>query len=245
MPERTPTPRQRARAAMTADVIAEARRQLGVVGAAGLSVRSVTRELGIAPSAVYRYFASRDHLLTAVIIDSYDRLGDAVTGADARLPTEDVGARWLTSYRSTRAWSVAHPHEYGLLYGTPLIGYAAPSDTIAPATRVVIQMARVVIDAQRLGLRGEVRDEVDPLPTESLRADAASTLASLPRFGIDDPAGVTEADVVRIIRAWTELFGTISFELFGHYANSVEHPGDHLDVLARAAAVRLGLPDPL
>lgn len=234
-------PRARARAAMVEDVIAVARRRLAEVGPAGLSVRSVTRELGIAPSAVYRYFASRDHLLTALIIDSYERLGSAVATAGDELPESALTQRWVTMWHATREWAVAHPHEYALVYGTPVIGYAAPQDTVLPATRVVAQLAAVVIDAERLRLRQDPTDLLDPVATAGLRSDAEQILVALPDLGLD-PVVVSPADALRVTRAWTELFGAISFELFGHFVGSISHPQDNLDVLARSWAIRMGLP---
>ena len=60
------TARARARAELTREITDAARRQLADVGANGLSLRAVARELGMASSAVYRYFGSRDELLTAL-----------------------------------------------------------------------------------------------------------------------------------------------------------------------------------
>ena len=48
-----------------------------------LSLRAVARDLGVVSSAVYRYFASRDELLTALIVDAYVSLADAVEAAEA------------------------------------------------------------------------------------------------------------------------------------------------------------------
>ena len=70
--------RERARAELTAEITRSARDQLREVGAAALSLRAVARDLGLASSAVYRYFPSRDALLTALITDAYTALGDAV-----------------------------------------------------------------------------------------------------------------------------------------------------------------------
>ncbi len=66
------TARERARAELTGEIKAEARRQLAARGAQQLSLRAVARELGMASSALYRYFPSRDDLLTSLIIDAYD-----------------------------------------------------------------------------------------------------------------------------------------------------------------------------
>src|ERR671922_170427 len=77
--------RARARLQVTAAIKDEARRQLAAEGAAKLSLRAVARELGMVSSALYRYFPSRDDLLTALIIDAYDAVGEAAesTLADA------------------------------------------------------------------------------------------------------------------------------------------------------------------
>ena len=67
--------RARMRAELTAEIKDEARRQLAAEGAPGLSLRAVTRALGMSSSAIYRYFPSRDDLLTALIVDAYDAIG--------------------------------------------------------------------------------------------------------------------------------------------------------------------------
>src|SRR5947207_12190330 len=108
--------RARVRAEMTEEIKAAARRHLAVDGAA-LSLRAVARELGMVSSAIYRYFSSRDDLLTALIIDAYDDLGAAAERAAARAPAGDVRARWAVVCRAIRAWARAHPHEYALVYG--------------------------------------------------------------------------------------------------------------------------------
>src|SRR5271169_5158994 len=86
--------RERARAELTREVKQEARRQLAAHGAQGLSLRAVARELGMVSSALYRYFPSRDALLTALIIDAYDALGAAVESADTAQPRSDLRGRW-------------------------------------------------------------------------------------------------------------------------------------------------------
>src|SRR5215470_8923865 len=99
------TARERARAELTREIKEEARRQLVTSGADGLSLRAVSRELGMVSSALYRYFPSRDDLLTALIIDAYDAIGAAVEEAVAAVPPvgaptgaalgESVRGRWV------------------------------------------------------------------------------------------------------------------------------------------------------
>ena len=75
--------RARVRAEMTEEIKATARRHLAEQGAPNLSLRAVAREVGLVSSAVYRYFASRDELLTALILDAYNSLGEAAERAEA------------------------------------------------------------------------------------------------------------------------------------------------------------------
>lgn len=213
----SPTARERARAELTSEITDAARRQLAEVGAAALSLRAVARELGMASSAVYRYFASRDELLTRLIIDGYDALGAATEDADDA--TAAPAERWLAVCRAVRGWARANPHEYALLYGSPVPGYVAPRDTVPAAARVGMVLGRILGDAARAGVLPQGDGERDP----SLVSD--ETLAVL---GGDHPA-LDETVRVRALLAWSSLYGTISFELFGHFVGSVEDGDRYFD----------------
>src|SRR5690349_21694162 len=155
------TARARARAELVEEIKAAGRRQLTEVGASELSLRAVARELGMVSSAVYRYFASRDELLTALLVDAYDALGAAVeqAAADRRGGFE---TRWVRVATAVRDWAVAHPHEYALLYGSPVPGYEAPEDTVQAASRVGVVLGRILGDAARAGLLPDGTGERDP-----------------------------------------------------------------------------------
>src|SRR5947207_15382093 len=111
------TARERVRAELTREITETARRHLATEGAAGLSLRAVARDLGMVSSAIYRYFPSRDDLLTALIIDGYNAVGAAVEAAEGAVPRLDFPGRWFATCRALRAWALAHPHEYALVYG--------------------------------------------------------------------------------------------------------------------------------
>src|ERR1700753_3724645 len=130
------TARQRARAELTREIKQEARRQLGAAGAQQLSLRAVARQLGMVSSALYRYFPSRDDLLTALIIDAYDALGARAEKAFDQAASPDARGRWRAVCQAVRSWAISHPHEYALIYGSPVPGYQAPQETVAPAGRV-------------------------------------------------------------------------------------------------------------
>src|SRR6476659_6284224 len=84
-----------ARRELTQAITAEARSQIAQHGADGLSLRAVARALGLASSALYRYFPSRDDLLTTLIVEAYTALGDAVEAADAARDRDDIAGRFV------------------------------------------------------------------------------------------------------------------------------------------------------
>jgi AcrR family transcriptional regulator len=145
------TARERVRAELTREITEIARRQLATEGAAGPSLRAVAREMGMVSSAIYRYFSSRDELLTALIIEGYDAIGAAVEQAEAACPRVDYPGRWLAACQALRGWALAHPHEYALIYGSPVPGYQAPQQTIASAARVAAVFGKIISDAHQAG----------------------------------------------------------------------------------------------
>ncbi|WP_033261686.1 TetR/AcrR family transcriptional regulator [Amycolatopsis vancoresmycina] len=217
------TARERARAELTQEIKDEARRQLAEVGAHGLSLRAVARELGMVSSAIYRYFPSRDRLLTDLIVDAYNAIGEAAERADPG--TGDPRERWLAIWQGTRDWARSHPHEYALIYGSPIPGYAAPQDTVVPASRVALALVKTLTNT-KLRAEGEVPPE--------LRAQAETLTKAL---GII--AG--PETVSRLLMAWTQLFGAISFDLFGQYVGSVDPADAFFAHSARRMAEFVGL----
>ncbi|MFI7343519.1 TetR/AcrR family transcriptional regulator [Streptomyces sp. NPDC050085] len=205
--------RARARQEVTAAIKDEARRQLAADGAAKLSLRAVARELGMVSSALYRYFPSRDELLTALIIDAYDSLGAAGEAADAAF--REVGeeptpaGRWVAVCQAVRAWALAHPHEYALIYGSPVPGYTAPMTTVPSASRIGLLLIAIVRDAY------EGKGVSLPPLSPGVRAEAERMSADI---APDLPPEVAAA----LVAAWAQLFGLVGFELFGQFTRVVQ-----------------------
>ena len=221
--------RARRREDVSTRVLEIGRQHLAEHGATGLSLRAVTRDLGMVSSAVYRYFPSRDELLTRLIIDGYDALGATAEHADdPGVPPLD---RWLSVCRAVRAWALAHPHEYALLYGSPVPGYSAPRDTVPAASRVGIVLGRILGDAARAGALPAAAGERDP----GLVSDDAVDV-----LGGDHPA-LDETVRIRALMAWSALYGTISFELFGHFVGSVEDGDRYFERAMTDLAALIGL----
>ena len=205
MPDAPTTARARARVLLTEEIKAEARRQLAEVGAPALSLRAVARELGMVSSAVYRYFDSRDTLLTALIVDAFDAVGEAAEQAVGEVPN-DVQRRWRAVAGAIRTWALANRHDYALVYGSPVPGYAAPPDTITPAARVSLVMLGILTDGVTAGQIATV--STTPVP-RVVHTDLAR-LRDLAAPGVPDEV------LARGLLVWTGLFGAISYELFGH-----------------------------
>jgi AcrR family transcriptional regulator len=177
-------------------------------------------------SAVYRYFPSRDDLLTALIVDAYNAVGETAESALAEARRKSVVARWVHVTGAIRRWALAHPHEYALIYGSPVPGYAAPQDTIDPATRVALVLLGIVVDGVA---SGEINtSDLSPAP-RSVRAD----FAQLRAFAADD---VPDAVLSRTLLAWAQLFGGISLEMFGHLHQVIHDYDAFFELQMRRAA---------
>lgn len=236
MPSTTDVPRtarERARAEIMVEILRTGREHLARDGAAALSLRAIARDLGMVSSAVYRYVPNRDALLTMLIIDAYDTVGAAVEEADHACARADYVGRFLASCRAVRDWARQNPHEYALIYGSPVPGYAAPEDTIGPATRVPVVLLTILVDLTLAGSAPE------PEPVSS---EVAASLAPMMAF---TGGAVSEDLLLRGLASWGTLLGTISLELFGHLHNVVEEePAQRVaffDHQMRQVALGLGL----
>jgi AcrR family transcriptional regulator len=217
--------RARVRLELTDEIKRLARQQLDSVGASELSLRAIARDMDMASSAMYRYFPSRDDLLTALIIDAYNALGDVAEAADAAHQRSSIKGRFIAIGLAAYEWAKAHRAEYGLIYGTPVPGYKAPTDTIGPAIRFAGVLVRLLAD----GIDdGSVINDATSLP-RAVRRDMTA-------INVTFETSIPEPVMARGVQAWSALFGTISFTLFGHLHNVVSDYDTYLrhslDVIA-------------
>lgn len=222
---------------MRTAILDTARAHLAEHGATGLSLRAVARDVGMVSSALYRYFDSRDALLTALIIDAYDSLGETVERAEAAVPRDDLLGRWRAIAMTTRLWARADPHQYALVYGSPVPGYAAPQDTVGPATRVTRVLADLLVD---VAATAPVDGPVLGGPSTDAVTAAVAPAASYTGDGV--PTDL----MVRGVMAWTYVFGAVSFELFGQRHNVIadDRRDEFFAEEVRRLGVMLGLQDP-
>ena len=211
--------RQDTRDRIERQIIELGRRHLVTDGAAGLSLRAIARDLDMVSSAVYRYVASRDELLTLLLIDAYSELADAVDEA------RSAEASWRDQIRAmahaARQWAVEHPASWALLYGSPVPGYRAPAErTVGPGTRVVGALFGVVAAGIAAG---ELANTEVAVP-QPLSSDFDGVREEFD-FSGDDSA------VARCFLLWAGLIGAIGLEVFGQYgADTLTDPAAAFDV---------------
>lgn len=220
-----PTPRQLAREHNLARIKELALTQLAESGASALSLRAIARELNLVSSAIYRYYPSRDELITALILDAYGDLAaslEAVSAAPRRSPRR----RWTDTCAAMRAWAVAEPHRWALIYGSTIPGYAAPRDTIEPAGRVVRALAGPVLDGHQR-----------PRPTAVGRvlAGQLDTTAAALDLAAD------RTTMLALVGAFSRVVGLLTLELNGQFVGGFEPADDLYDTLVEQEADLLGL----
>ena len=181
-------------------------------------------------SAIYRYFPSRDALLTQLIVEAYDSVGAAAEEAEAEVDRDDHAGRFRATAHAVRAWARANPHEYALIYGSPVPGYAAPQDTIAPASRVTLLLLGVLAD---LEVAGVPVAEVGPVLSPELEAQLTGLVAGA-------EVAVSPERMAVGVGVWTELYGMLSFELFGQFQNVFDDADALFAARVEAMIARMG-----
>lgn len=170
--------------------------QLAEDGVAGISVNAIGKRMGVTGPALYRYFANRDALLTELISDGYHELADTLERAIGAAPTDRLRA----GAAAMRAWALATPHRYLLLFGTPIPGYEAPAHTLDAAGRSM---------AALLSAAG-----TDPGSPEQGTLQRQAT-AWGERMGYGDR---TARQLHWGLVVWSRLHGHLSLEVAGQFA---------------------------
>ncbi|WP_414938457.1 TetR/AcrR family transcriptional regulator [Amycolatopsis sp. cmx-11-51] len=187
------TSRERYRAQVCAEIKQYAWEQLATTGVSALSLNAIAKHVGMSGPALYRYFASRDDLITDLIRDAYRSLADAVQAA-----AESGGAAEVAY--GIRAWALAAPQRYLFVYGTPIPGYRAPDDT-TKISNEIMDVLLDVHDACTVGGRAT--------PFEVHLDDHRDWVGGKP---------VSSAVLRRALIFWTRIHGVLSLELAGHFA---------------------------
>ena len=200
--------RDRMRDLTIAEIKATARQQMAESGTAAISLSAIARAMEISAPALYRYFASRDDLVTALIVDAFTALADAIEAAELAVQSEACGPKIQASCLAYREWAITHPVDFQLIYGNPISGYVAPADITVPlARRPFDGLLRLFLEAYQTG-ELVVPAEYAPVP-----AGVSAHFATwLPKAIHDFP----DALLCLITSGWARIHGMVMLELFEH-----------------------------
>jgi AcrR family transcriptional regulator len=204
--------RERVRQATVAEIKAVARAQMAAEGTAGVTLRAIAREMGMTAPALYRYFGSRDELVTALVTDAYDALADAMEAAvDAAGPGH--AGRVRAAFGAFRAWGLEHPTEYALIFGSPIPGYVAPETTRPAGVRYTDLLVRLLADAVADRALDPARIDLQPSPALARQVEELQRRRGGP--GLPVPV------LAFGLGAWARVHGLVTLEVFGHLAPAV------------------------
>ena len=204
---------QHLRQGRTEEILAAARTQLTEEGLSGFSLRAVARRLELAPNTLYTYFPCLDDLITALLIDAFQRFGLAIETAD--LPREARCARRFDSICAAyREWAIAQPTDYDLIFGRPIPGYQAPEAITSPLLNQAFAVGlQVLVDAAR-NQQIQIPAHYQELPPTNVAALAAQPF---------------QADASPVLRAlmfivWSRLHGLVTLEIHGNGREAIGDP---------------------
>jgi AcrR family transcriptional regulator len=225
-----PSRRERLRAQTVQEIKTVAREHLAAHGPTGVQLRAVARDVGMTAPALYRYFDSHEALLAALVGDLYGELADVIEAATA--PSNgDLTARLAGSARAFRSWSIQHPAEFTLLFGSPIPGVDVAED--GPEH----QQARRF--GQAFGALFAEMWETQPFPVpETIDPEMRATLE---RYR--DHVGVTlPAEAIAVfLSCWVRLYGAVTMEVFGHVSFAMSDAAPLFEAELRGLTDRLGL----
>jgi len=228
------TRRERLRESTLTEIKETAHKQMAENGAAALSLNAIAREMGMSTPALYRYFKNRDALVTELIIEAYQALGDRLEAADKAIESEKYHVRFHAVCQAYRNWAVAYPQAYTLIYGTPIPHYHAPRERTVPlAGRIMTIFGTILGEAWQA-------DEITmPASYTQISAHNQQIIDSLLQ---DMPAKEATAPIfILTILVWSRINGVVWSELYGHFVPGMAETGELFQTMITAICAELNL----
>ncbi|MFC4564753.1 TetR/AcrR family transcriptional regulator [Nocardiopsis mangrovi] len=221
-PPESPAPsrRERVREATLREIKDIARRHLDAQGAPGVSLRAIAREMGMTAPGLYRYFASHDDLIMSLQADFFGELSAAVRAADSSLPADDVDGRISAALRAFRAWALANPAEFTLLFGPPGPAHEADGGPAVEAGREFAAIFFALFDTL-------LREERFTVPAESeLTPRLCRQLESFAEHTGFSATDVSKGALRVLTSCWVRLYGLVCMEVFRHLSFAIDDMGE-------------------
>jgi len=190
------------------EILRIARRHMAESGTASISLRAIAAEMNLSAPALYRYFPSRDDIITELILDAFYAIAEAMEVARRSQPPEDFNAQLLAMTLAYREWAITHPTDFALIYGNPIPGYVAPQEkTIPAAQRAFVIVTQVIIQAAEKGKALQFGREIPP---PAPIADYLQMVAERDQYSVPLSA------LYSTVSVWSRMHGIIMLEIFNH-----------------------------
>ncbi|NJK81188.1 MAG: TetR/AcrR family transcriptional regulator [Chloroflexaceae bacterium] len=209
--------RERLHDAAREEIKTTARQLMAEEGTAAISIRAIARRMGITAPGLYRYYKNRDAIITALIVDAYTALGDALDTVLQSFPAGQYAHQFIAVAEEYRRWALAHPVDYALIFGNPIPGYQAPPEVTSPAAQRALSPFGAIVQAAWEA--GELHPRLPDAPIdEELHCQLA---AWTDRSGYTFPPHITQS----FLRGWGQVQGLTTLELYGHLQHLLDAPG--------------------
>ncbi len=218
----------------TAEIKAVARVQMAETGTAALSLRAIAREMGMSAPALYRYFANRDALVTALIVDAYNAIADAMAVADGTVDELDFYGRFQAIAQAFRAWALQNPADFTLIYGTPIPNYHAPREITVPVAVRVLELFGVIFTAAYEQGKLQTPAHYAQLPTKMVQ------LISELHQQLDRPE-IPEFVITLTLYVLPRIYGLVWAELYEHLPPNFAELGEFYTLEVTAMCAQFGL----
>lgn len=211
-----PSRRERIRESTFEEIKSIAWKQVAEQGVPTLSLRAIAREMGMTAPGLYRYFPSRDDLVTALIKDAYDAFTMYLETACDELTEKDHIGRFRAVCLAYFHWAIAYPSCYTLIFGSPVPGYQMTEAAYSSSRKGFLVLQNIIEKARSAG-RIHPPAEFPTLPPELVSRYESLRILGMP----GDPLGTHIA-----LTTWSTLHGVTSLFLYGYLggflANQVE-----------------------
>jgi len=204
----TQTRRERLRLQTIDEIKTAAWQQIAKEGAVALSLRAVAREVGITAPGLYRYYPSRDALVTALMIEAFNSFSEALeTSRDACKPDDHI-SRFREVCKAYFQWAVSSPQKYALIFYTPVPGYTLDKESGPAAQRGFLVLQNVIGEAYM---------------AEKITGDAASMrmpAALKSQYEVLKKIGMPYVPIVThlALSTWSTIHGMASLYLYGYFS---------------------------
>ncbi|MBN2146258.1 MAG: TetR/AcrR family transcriptional regulator [Anaerolineales bacterium] len=200
------TRRERLREQTFAEIKSIAWKQIAEQGAPSLSLRAIAREIGMTAPGLYRYYPSRDALVTALIKEAFDSFTMYLEAARDELPDADHIGRYRAVCLAYFRWAMLNPSRYELIFGSPVPGYQMTDAAYASSRKGFLVLQNLIEKARSAG-RIHPPAGFPPLPPELVSRYEALRILGMP----GDPVGTHIA-----LAAWSTMHGVTSLVLYGY-----------------------------